>query len=332
MRGLQRQRGVAVVTALLLTTLAISIVASLFWQQQVQVRSMENQRLHLQTKWILRGALDWATLVLRQDGYDHPNYTALDHVWATPLAETRLDQYIERERVQGENFNATLSGNIIDATSRYNLTNLARDGQVDLAQVRVFRRLLQNLQLEAGLADRAARFVASTQPLVPKEDVPGGTDGSQPQPQAQPVRAGPVTAMKLLQVDDLLAVQGVDQAAVDKLRQFVIVLPEQTPVNVNTAPAEVLAAVLPKMSVSGANALLARRKQAPWNDFLKFRTEVGEDELAADVADVKSSWFLVDSRIQLDRAALNAEALVYRPLGGFGLTVGGTQVKWIRQN
>ena len=40
-----RQRGVAVVTALLLTTLAVTIVASLFWQQQVQVRSIENQRL-----------------------------------------------------------------------------------------------------------------------------------------------------------------------------------------------------------------------------------------------------------------------------------------------
>jgi general secretion pathway protein K len=329
-----RQRGVAVITALLLTTLAISLVASLFWQQQVQVRSMENQRLHLQTKWILRGALDWATLVLRQDGYDHPNYTALDHVWATPLAETRLDQYIERERVQGENFNATLSGNIIDATSRYNLTNLARDGQVDLTQVKVFRRLLQNLQLDQGLAERAARVVATTQTVAPKEPPPEGVDGGSGgvAPNPQVVRTGPSTTMKLLQADDLLAVQGFDQAAVDKLRPFVIVLPEQTPVNVNTAPAEVLAAVLPKMSVSGANALLERRKQAPWNDFLKFRTEVGEDELAADVADVKSSWFLVDSRIQLDRAALNAEALVYRPLGGFGLTVGGTQVKWIRQN
>jgi general secretion pathway protein K len=327
-----RQRGVAVITALLLTTLAISLVASLFWQQQVQVRSMENQRLHLQTKWILRGALDWATLVLRQDGYDHPNYTALDHVWATPLAETRLDQYIERERVQGENFNATLSGNIVDATSRYNLTNLARDGQVDLPQVKVFRRLLQNLQLDAGLADRAARFVAASQPLVPKEDGSINPDGTPAPPAPAPARTGTGTAMKLLQVEDLLAVQGFDQAAIEKLRPFVIVLPEQAPVNVNTAPAEVLAAVLPKMSVSGANALLARRKQAPWNDFLKFRTEVGEDELAADVADVKSSWFLVDSRIQLDRAALNAQALVYRPLGGFGLTVGGTQVKWIRQN
>ena len=43
----KKYRGVAVVTALLLTTLAVTIVASLFWQQQVQVRSIENQRLQL---------------------------------------------------------------------------------------------------------------------------------------------------------------------------------------------------------------------------------------------------------------------------------------------
>ena len=60
LRNSARQRGVAVVTALLLTTLAITIVASLFWQQQVQVRSIENQRLQLQKQWILRGAIDWA--------------------------------------------------------------------------------------------------------------------------------------------------------------------------------------------------------------------------------------------------------------------------------
>ncbi|WP_377702870.1 hypothetical protein [Pseudoduganella sp. UC29_71] len=72
MPRLRRQAGVAVITALLLTTLAVTIVASLFWQQQVQVRSMENQRLHLQTKWILRGALDWARLILQQDMISNP--------------------------------------------------------------------------------------------------------------------------------------------------------------------------------------------------------------------------------------------------------------------
>ncbi|MGZ8358834.1 MAG: type II secretion system minor pseudopilin GspK, partial [Telluria sp.] len=145
---LDRQRGVAVITALLLCTLAVSIVASLFWQQQVQVRSMENQRLHLQTKWILRGALDWASIVLRQDGIDSPNQTTLNAVWNTPLAETRLDQYIERERVAGEVFDATLSGRVIDASSRYNLRSLS-DGQViNLKQLAVYTSLLKVLQID----------------------------------------------------------------------------------------------------------------------------------------------------------------------------------------
>ena len=135
--NLGRQRGVAVVTAMLLTTLAISIVASLFWQQQVQVRSMENQRLHLQTKWIQRGALDWASVILRQN---YGPRISLDQVWATPLAETRLDQYIERERIQGENFTASLSGQVYDAMARYNLNNLASGGVRDPVETDVLAR------------------------------------------------------------------------------------------------------------------------------------------------------------------------------------------------
>ena len=324
---LKRQRGVAVITALLLTTLAVSIVASLFWQQQVQVRSMENQRLHLQTKWILRGALDWATLVLRQDGYDNRDYTALTQVWATPLAETRLDQYIERERVEGEVFNATLSGNVVDATSRYNLSNLAQDGSINLAQLAVFERLLSNVQLDPRLAKRTADVVAASQPLPV---LPPEGDGDNPPPPQAPQRARSNTSvpMKLLQVEDLLAIQGFTPEAVEKLRPFVIVLPEPTPVNVNTAPAEVLAAVLQRYSVSEANSLVARRKTAPWREMSYFNAEIGDRAPAANTADVKSTYFLVYSRIRLDRAALDAESLIQRKAGIIG---GGTQVVWTRQ-
>src|SRR5450759_4407125 len=119
---LHRQRGVAVIMALLLTTLAITIVASLFWQQQVQVRSIENQRLQLQKQWILRGALDWAGLILREDA-KHSDTDTLDEPWAVPLAETRLDQYVENGRADADTADVTLSGSISDAQARYNLTN-----------------------------------------------------------------------------------------------------------------------------------------------------------------------------------------------------------------
>jgi general secretion pathway protein K len=318
-----RERGVAVITALLLTTLAISIVASLFWQQQVQVRSIENQRLQLQKQWILRGALDWATLVLFQDGVDHREYTSLDQVWATPLAETRLDQYVERERVEGENFDASLSGNITDACSRYNLRNLGvAKGQPNGEQIEIFKRLLNNLQLDQSLAQRIAAFVAAGLPAA----APEGTDQGA-QTQAAPVLGAPV---KILQVEDLLTVKGVTPAIVERLRPFVTVLPVTTPVNVNTAPAEVLAAVVPDMSVSEANTLIVRRKQAAWRDLKYFSTQVGDNRpLAPDSASVRSDWFFVDSRIRLDRAALDAQALIRRSSGM--LAGSGPKVVWIRQ-
>jgi general secretion pathway protein K len=327
-----RHDGVAVITALLLTTLAVSIVASLFWQQQVQVRTMENQRLQLQTKWILRGALDWATVVLRQDAYTS-QWTSLDQVWATPLAETRLDQYIERERLAGESYDATLSGNITDAMSRYNLRNLAENGVPQEAEIANFKRLLQVLQLDQGLAQRVAFMVASGQPREVKPPEEGG--GTPQPPAAAPVQVPAGTLpMPIMRVDDLLAVPGFKPEIVEKLRPFVVVLPARTKVNVNTAPAEVLAAMATSGSLSEANGLVQRRKRAPWRDVGQFATEAPRaPEDAAQVLDVKSYWFLIDSRIRLDRAALNSQALVER-VQGSGLTPLSNQivVRWVRQN
>ncbi|WP_137172491.1 type II secretion system minor pseudopilin GspK [Massilia sp. HP4] len=318
-----RQRGVAVVTALLLTTLAISIVASLFWQQQVQVRSMENQRLQLQTKWIQRGALDWASVILRQP---FGGRISLEQIWATPLAETRLDQYIERERVQGENFNASLSGQVYDATARYNLSNLANGGIRSPVQTEVLARLLTNLRLEARLARPIADFVAAGQPLA-VVDPDATTAGPQTPRTGNP--------MPIMRVDDLLAVQGVKPETVEALRPFVIVLPsDDTTVNVNTAPAEVLAAVLADCSLAQANAIVEQRKRIPWNDVQLFKSEFECAQQQQPQGEAKinitSNYFLVQSRIRLDRAALDAESLVER--GGNLVNRGSINVIWTRQN
>jgi general secretion pathway protein K len=318
---LRRQRGVAVITALLLTTLAVTIVASLFWQQQVQVRSMENQRLHLQTKWIVRGALDWASLVLQTDGRDNATFTSLDHVWATPLAETRLDQYIERERIEGEVFNATLSGSIVDATSRFNLANLASKGKVVPEQLAVFRRLLTNMRLDPALAARTAKVVAAAQPFEPDPQ----KNPSDPPPPVPP-EAGSVP-LQLTGIDDLLAIPGYSIEAVARLREVAMVLPGATKINVNTAGAEVLAAVLKNYSLSEANSLIVRRKQTQFRSKEIFKAAVGdESRVDMELIEVLSSYFLVRCKVRLDRAALDVEALVERQAGG------RTNLIWVRQN
>nr|WP_175001281.1 type II secretion system minor pseudopilin GspK [Duganella vulcania] len=317
---MRRQRGVAVITALLLTTLAVTIVASLFWQQQVQVRSMENQRLQLQTRWIVRGALDLSRLVLYQDHLDSPLVTQLNGVWATPLEETRLDDYIERERAEAENFNATLSGKMIDAQSRYNLANLAQNHQPVQIQVKVFERLLTNLRLDPSLAQAVAMQVANAQtapqpqPQPPQPPQPAQTSGPQP--------------IDLLRVEDLLAVSGFTPQMVERLRDFVIILPERdTELNVNTVPAELLSALYERLSLSDAAAMVNTRQRVYYLNKGAFDATPQVSSLnKPDVKyDVKSRYFLAYSRVRLDRAALDAQSLLVRAANGI------TTVVWIRE-
>jgi general secretion pathway protein K len=299
----KKQRGVAVVTALLLTTLAITIVASLFWQQQVQVRSIENQRLQLQKQWILRGALDWARLILREDALFSQSDT-LDEPWAVPLSETRLDQYVENGRVDNAS-DAVLSGQIVDAQSRYNLANLSTNGKVNPAEVAVFARLLSLVQLNPALAQQTAELMAASQR---KQE--GASNQGRP--------------MRLTYLHDLLAVPGFTVDAVEKLRDLAVILPQRTKVNVNTAPAEVLAASIENMSLADAKGIVNSRNSATFRNLGDFtqRFPGGDGERL----DVKTRYFLVNGRVQMNRAGLEVQVLVERQ------SRGKTELVWLQQN
>jgi len=297
------QRGVAVITALLLTTLAITMVASLFWQQQVQVRSIENQRAQLQKRWILRGALDWARLILREDGR-LSRTDNLGEPWAVPLAETPLDQYVEFERADGAGNRVTLSGSMVDAQSRFNLTNLCPDGNINPREVEAFGRLLANLRLSPTLALAAAGAMAAAKSKA--ADTPPGQ-------------------IDFAYVEDLLAVPGFSPEILRKLKDYVVVLPQPTPVNVNTAPAEVIAARMEPLSASGAAAVLASRQQAYFRDVNDFLQRFPDRQLSASLNDISvgTDYFIVNGKVHLDQAALEVISLVQRSRGD-------VRVIWVR--
>ncbi|MGK5053064.1 type II secretion system minor pseudopilin GspK [Janthinobacterium sp. RB2P8] len=316
-----RQRGVAVITALLLTALVITVVASLFWQQQVQVRSMENQRLRLQTQWAMRGMVDFARFWLRQD---NPSLTAADGVWATPIEEARLDDYVDREKVDTEKFDATVSGRALDAQARFNITNLATTGVVNPPYVQAYRRLLANLQLDSSLAQATADAVLRARPKPRAPD--SGTDGKTPATPA--TTGGGSEPVAFTQIEDLLAVPGYTPQAIEKLRDFIIVLPKATAVNVNTASAEVLSAIT-DMSVSEASALTLSNPRKKFVDRTNFQNNInGKMPIDGVEIDVKSQYFLTVIRVRLDRAALDAQALVWREPN----PARTTSLVWLREN
>ena len=295
------QQGVAVVTALLLTTLAVTIVASLFWRQQIQVRAIENQRLQLQKQLALRGALDWARLMLRDDARQSAT-DDLSELWNAPLAGVQLDAFLDRDNEEANLGNATLSGNLSDAQARFNLRNLAHEGKVNTAEVRVFQRLLMLLRQDPALAMAAARFIASGQ-----------------QAQAPPV-------LDLVFVEDLLTIPGFSAATISALRPYVVTLPRATGVNVNTAPAEVLAARLSTLNSADITALMASRRIASFRDLNDFATRLPNRQitLTEGAVSVSTDYFLVDATVTIDHAALQIQGLIER-------SGHNTRMVWVRE-
>lgn len=342
--SLQRQRGVAVITALLLTTLAITIVASLFWLQQVQVRSIENQRLQLQKKWILRGAIDWARLILREDGRTSGRIDHLGEPWAIGLAETRLDQYVENGRDSAEAADVILSGQILDAQGRFNLTNLATAGEPDVREIAALSRLLSNLRMPTEVAPKIAQLVADSQNKVTKAEQasvnPGAAnpaDASAATPASNPtVTANPhstdqteraATSTRLVQIDDLLVLPELNPEMIKRLKTYLVVLPQKTPVNLNTGSAEVIAARIEGLSSADGAAIVAARERAYFRDLndFKLRFENAKNLRDTDVG-VMSHYFMILGRVRMYRSSLNMSALIERDDSN------ATNVLWLREN
>lgn len=282
---MRSQRGAAVVMAMLVVAVTATLVAGAFWRQSVVARQAENELSYAQAKWLLRGAIDWAGVILREDA----RTSSVDHAgepWAVPLADTHLNPDDGRDPVY-------LAGGIRDEQAKINLRNLAGPKGVIPREVDVLRRLLALVGASETLAEPIAERVLAA--------VPG--EGGRRQ-----------TALGLGSIDDLLGVKGVSAATIERLRPFVTVLPLPTPVNANTAPAEVLAARLENLSLADARRLIASRDRAFFKDRTDVLTRIAQLKLQASDAEiaVATRFFAIDGTVTYRRARLRTEALLRR--------------------
>lgn len=303
------QAGVAIVSVLLVVTLATLIVASLFWREHVATRSVENRLALAQMRWIEAAVLDWAAVVLRIDGNSTGTVDHLMELWATPVAETVLDETVTGgARIGDGGSNARLAGQVFDAQSRMNLNNLVIDGMPSQAHREALERLLALVgrpESLAGLLQR--RLLQAYPPLV---------DG----------RRAPASALPLLKLADLRTVPGFDEATIGALEPFVVFLPkrlrsgpsevvtEATRVNVNTAPPEVLAASIPDIDLAAARRFVDGIRQRTFFaslDVARTRFD-GAPVLPANLLSVGSDFFLVRGMVRFGRVESQSEALLYR--------------------
>ena len=284
MRG-RAERGAAVVMAMLVVAVTATLVAGVFWRQSVIMRQAENELSYAQAKWLIRGAIDWAGVILREDA----RTSSVDHTgepWAVPLADTHLNQDDGHDPVY-------LSGEIRDEQAKFNLRNLAGPQGVNMRELAVLRRLLALVGASEGFAEPVAKRVLTA--------VPG--DGGRKQ-----------TALGLASIDDLLGLEDIGTAVIERLRPFVTVLPQPTPVNANTAPAEVLAARFENLALADARRLVASRDGAYFKDRTDVLSRIGHLRLQASDAEiaVATRFFSVNGTVSYRRARLHAQALLRR--------------------
>jgi general secretion pathway protein K len=301
-----QQRGAALLLAMVAVTLIVSLAGAMVWQQQRAIQVEAAERARGQSGWILLGALDWSRLILREDA----RTGAVDHAgepWATPLAEARLSTFLAAEKgvaSDDDGPEAFLSGSIVDAQARYNLRNLMAPAGGTLDKERL---TLGRLCEAAGLpADTATRLAASLRAAwVPDTTRGTGTGGAS--------SGGETLSIRRF---DQLAWLNVEPGTINALRASVDILPLATPINVNTAPPAVLAAVF-GVDLGVAQRLVEHRQRSPFANLeaMKPLLPQGVTPDPQRVA-VSTQFFEINGRLRLDERVLEERSLVQRKGSG----------------
>ncbi|NRF66585.1 type II secretion system minor pseudopilin GspK [Aquincola sp. S2] len=309
-RPRSRQRGAALLVAMVLLTLVATLAAGMVWQQWRAVQVEIAERGRAQLAWILNGAIDWARLFLREDARaDLQNQNKgevptdnLNETWAKPLEEARLSTFLAADKDNNADDGgpeAFLSGSIVDAQARYNLRQLVdAERKVVPGELDVLKQLCAQAGVAADIPERLANGLAAA------------TAGTAADAPLLPVR-----------LEDL-AWLGIDAASIERLRPLVWLQPPASgasaiaPVNLNTAPREVLAAVF-GVDPGAAERLVQARQQRPLSvddarRHLNLPLTDAQWQLLAARVGVTSQYFELRGRMRLDDRVLEETALLKR--------------------
>jgi general secretion pathway protein K len=289
----RRSRGAALLIAMSLLVLVTTLAAGMVWQQHRAIQVETAERARTQSAWILNGALDWARLILREDARSG-GPTALSEPWATPLAEARLSTFLATDKdhnAEDGGPDAFLSGTIVDLQSRYNLRNLVDDNKVVEAELLALLRLCE----AAGVpTDTAPRIAEGLRAAWVAGDAQAG---------AAPLVPRTVSQLRWL---------GIDPAVLERLQSVIVMLPIRTTVNLNTADAEVIAAVTPGLDAGAAQALVQARQRGAYKTVAIAGQKLPPNLLDSKRVGVTSNFFEVRGKLRLDERALEERSIVER--------------------
>ena len=283
------QRGVALITVLLVVAIVTVVCAGMIARQQLSIRGTANQAQARQAWHYALGGEALARSILRRDLQASGNGTelpAIDHLlepWALPQPAYDLDEGQGQVQVRIE-----------DLTGRFNLNSLVREQQPNAAALAQFRRLLLRLQISEPYAERLLDWLDSDQQ-------PSGELGAEDNAYLLLDPPYRTAGRRLEDISELRLLLDMRDEDFQRLAPYVSALPADTPLNVNTASAMVLSSLADSLSPSAAEALVQARQSGGFRDVASFMAQpaLGGVKLEGTSVAVTSQFFQATSEVRL---------------------------------
>ncbi len=309
--GLHRQRGVALIFALLLVAVLAGIAASMTSRMSSQFHRATNLLNHQQAYWYSMGVEALAKVAI-EETYQESDTINLSQAWAIEDARYPLD-------------NGEAVGSIRDMQACFNLNALSTVTPLDDPSqrpplVKVLIALLENVDVDnyqaEVIADSSWEYVDSDDRVMSQTGVE--SDSYQA---FKPAYLAPNHF--IADGSEFRAINQVDAVIYQKLRHMICAIPSaEFKLNVNTLKVEqapLLAALFtPALSVDQAQQVIENKPYDGWSsteDFLAESAINGLDSNSRDQASqyltVESQYFELDAQIMVEESRVRLRSLVY---------------------
>ena len=304
MKARQHKRGVALITAMLITAITGSLAAGLAWNSALDVRRTMVLLFHEQGVQVALGAESWMRNILRDDLADGET-DHLGELWASDLPGLP----VENDTIQG-----VVTGKIEDLQGLFNVNNLIdENGEIDETVLAQFQRLLQVLDVDPRFAGLAADWIDGNQEA-------GFPDGAE-----DPIYTGFTPSYRtynrpLSNISELAALDGMDKASYQRLLPHVTALPGRTAINVNTATAAVLMSLDDNLDASAVEGLLSIRENGGFPNIVDTFSVLVTPEVFAWLTE-SSEFFRLKAVVQIDTVRVTYFSILQRGPSGTVTTI-----------
>lgn len=294
------QKGVALITALLIVALATVISVNLSTRLQLDIRRTGNVIASEQATLYLIEAEHWSRRILKTDREDN-NFDHLNESWAIEIPPLPVE-------------GGSIQGKLSDLQACFNLNSLYQGGTVNALAKDRFQRLMQELtkpprkDLSQAIIDWVDTDLNTT--------IPDGAEDDYYLNIENPYRSA---NQPLLSLSELRLIKGFENdTIIQEAKDWLCAFGPSAAINVNTAPEEVLKSLAAGISNTIAEEIIKNRQQTPYEtmkDFLdtnKLSTIITNP----DGLSVSSDYFLLETEANIGQARTLMYSIIHRDSNG----------------